>query len=203
MLSASLLVPVALLCVWIGGWFYLCLTAMGFVGVVREWGTMCRWKLLPLLLGFLYALLAFAALLALRRFGSGIVYYVLIVVWSSDIGAYVVGRLLGGRRLAPSISPGKTWSGAVGGLLASIVFGGIWVGFNVSVLAASAVLGIASQLGDLGESALKRSYGVKDSGRLIPGHGGVLDRLDGLMAASIVAGLVLAFEASRGGGVWP
>ena len=80
--------------------------------------------------------------------------------------------------------------------------GALTAGINATVVLIAALLGVASQLGDLGESALKRRYGVKDSGRLIPGHGGMLDRLDGLMAASVVAGLILAFEVSRGGS-WP
>ena len=151
---------------------------------------MCRWRPVPLSLGLVYAAAALASLVLLRLYGASAVFFILVVVWSSDIGAYAVGRLVGGRRLAPSISPGKTWSGAAGGLAASIVLGGFMAGFTVGNLVVAAVLGAVSQLGDLGESALKRRYGVKDSGHLIPGHGGLLDRLDGLMAASVVAGVL-------------
>ena len=125
--------------------------------------------------------------------------FILLVVWCSDIGAYVVGRLVGGRRLAPSISPGKTWSGAAGGLAAAIMGGMIIAGLNLRAGLLAALFGIASQLGDLGESALKRHYKVKDSGRLIPGHGGMLDRLDGLMAASVAAWLVSGLVFVAGG----
>ena len=175
-----------------GGWLYWLMLVAGFVGIAWEWGSMCKWRWVPLLLGLAYAALAFLALARLRVFGTDAIIFILIVVWSSDIGAYAAGRLIGGRRLAPRVSPGKTWSGAVGGLAAAIVLGSMWAGFSVSILIASASLSIASQLGDLGESAVKRVYNVKDSGRLIPGHGGLLDRLDGLMAAAIVAGAWLA-----------
>ncbi len=204
MASAAVLAPLVLLCAWHGGWPFLILLAAALAGLAWEWGSMCRWRAVPLALGLLYAVIAMASLAVLRSlFGAMGVFFILAVVWCSDIGAYGAGRFVGGRRLAPSISPGKTWSGAAGGLLAAMAGGMLTAGINVSVMLVAALLGVASQLGDLGESALKRRYGVKDSGRLIPGHGGMLDRLDGLMAASIVAGLVLAAEVSRGGSVWP
>ena len=195
MLSAAVLAPLALVCVWLGGWTFWLLVLVGFVGVGWEWGTMCRWSAVPLVLGLAYAACTLGSLLLLRASGVRAVLFVFLVVWSSDIGAYAAGRIFGGRRLAPSISPGKTWSGAAGGLVASMMLGGIVAGVSVRVIMASLAVGIASQLGDLGESALKRRYGVKDSGKLIPGHGGLLDRLDGLMAASLVAGALLVLTA--------
>ncbi len=189
MLSAAILAPLALLCVWAGGWPYFVMVLLALAGIGYEWGSMCRWRPTPLLLGLAYAAMAAFSLLLIRSFGARYVYFILLVVWSSDIGAYAFGRLIGGRRLAPSISPGKTWSGAVGGLVTSVVLGGAVAGFSVVSLTWAALLGVASQLGDLGESAVKRRYGVKDSGRLIPGHGGLLDRLDGLMAAAVIAGV--------------
>jgi phosphatidate cytidylyltransferase len=188
-LSAAILAPLALLCVWAGGWPYFVMVLLALAGIGYEWGSMCRWRPTPLLLGLAYAAMAAFSLLLIRSFGARYVYFILLVVWSSDIGAYAFGRLIGGRRLAPSISPGKTWSGAVGGLVTSVVLGGAVAGFSVVSLTWAALLGVASQLGDLGESAVKRRYGVKDSGRLIPGHGGLLDRLDGLMAAAVIAGV--------------
>ena len=189
-----MLAPLVLLCAWHGGWPFLVLLAAALAGLAWEWGTMCRWRVVPFVLGLAYATAAMMSLAVLRSlFGAVGVFFILAVVWCSDIGAYAAGRLVGGRRLAPSISPGKTWSGAAGGLVAAMAGGMLTAGINVSVLLIAAVLGVASQLGDLGESALKRRYGVKDSGRLIPGHGGLLDRLDGLMAAAVVAGL--AFTA--------
>ena len=162
---------------------------------------MCRGRPPPFALGVLYVGFALWSLWQWRDVGGArAVYIILAVVWCSDVGAYVAGRVFGGPRLAPRISPGKTWSGAVGGLAAAIV-GGLAVSGTVTgrVAIIAAVLGVASQLGDLGESALKRAYNVKDSGRMLPGHGGLLDRLDGLLAAATVAGLFLLVAGSRMG----
>lgn len=123
------------------------------------------------------------------------------VVWTTDVAAYFTGRALGGPKLWPAVSPGKTWSGAAGGLIgAALVAGAVAIvglgplstGAAAVVVLASALASVASQAGDLAESALKRSFGVKDSGRLIPGHGGVLDRLDGFLAVLLLAALALA-----------
>jgi phosphatidate cytidylyltransferase len=123
---------------------------------------------------------------AVPALGLDLLLWLLIVVWTTDTAAYLVGRRVGGPRLAPSISPGKTWSGLGGGVvgasLASLIT--TWVlGSERLVQAAGlgAVFAVLAQLGDLAESALKRRAGVKDSGSLIPGHGGVLDRVDGLL----------------------
>ncbi|MEA1833025.1 phosphatidate cytidylyltransferase [Methylobacterium durans] len=129
------------------------------------------------------------------------------VVWSTDIAAYFTGRTLGGPKLMPRISPKKTWSGAIGGLLAAVAAGtGLMALARVygwsslaeapleQVALASAVASILSQAGDLVESGLKRVYGVKDSGRSIPGHGGVMDRLDGFFAVAILVGVYLVLR---------
>ncbi len=195
-ISAVVLIPLVLLCVWLGGWPFDALLAAAFLGVLWEWGSMCRWAGLPLVLGLAYAAASVGSIWWLRSAGWRGVALLLVVVWSSDIGAYVVGRLVGGPRLASAISPGKTWSGACGGLAAAVIAGMSVTGLTVWGGTAAALLGIASQLGDLGESALKRHYGVKDSGRLIPGHGGLLDRIDGLMAAALVCGAVIALGAT-------
>ncbi len=198
-ISAAVLAPLALFCVWFGSSLYTIMLLAGFAGVMWEWGTMCRWRPVPLVLGMLYAAVALGSLWFWRGIdGARAIYILLAIVWCSDIGAYVVGRLVGGPRLAPRVSPGKTWSGAVGGLVAAIIGGAVVSGMvSLQSTALAAVLGIASQLGDLGESALKRAYNVKDSGRLVPGHGGLLDRLDGLMAAAIVAGFVLLVTTAK------
>lgn len=152
--------------------------------------------------GLPYLGLAALALLWLRAdpvAGRANLLFLLLLIWASDIGAYVAGRLIGGPKLAPSISPGKTWSGAAGGLLAAVVVG-LLCAFVLQtpvaplrVACLSGALGIIAQAGDLLESRLKRHFGVKDSGHLIPGHGGLLDRLDAVLAAApVAAGLALA-----------
>lgn len=146
--------------------------------------------------------------------GAGIVLVVLLTVWASDTGAYAAGRRFGGRRLAPSLSPSKTWSGAAGGLAAAALVGvaagafgfglarhaggGVGAGAIVASALGCACLGVSAQLGDLAESAAKRRFRVKDSGRLIPGHGGVLDRIDGLMAAAALAALWMWIARAHG-----
>lgn len=149
-----------------------------------------------------------ASLVGLREGLSGFnnILFLLFIVWSSDIGAYLVGRLAGGPRLAPTISPGKTWSGAIGGLVAAGIAGGIVARAvatptNLHTILLAMLLGLVSQAGDLAESALKRHSGVKDSGALIPGHGGVFDRLDGLLAAATAMALMAAV-AGNGGIFW-
>jgi len=129
------------------------------------------------------------------------------VIWASDISAYLAGRSIGGPKLAPRISPNKTWSGSVGGLLGAISVGvvaAILIGSEVSawqVALVAALLGLATQSGDMFESWIKRRFGVKDSSGLLPGHGGLLDRLDGVLAASPVAALI-ALIGGAGGHLW-
>ena len=132
---------------------------------------------------------AFATLRGNDAAGLAAIAFLFAVVWATDVFAYFVGRAIGGPKLAPAISPGKTWSGAVGGALFGVV-AGVAVAFAVGVahwplLALVSVgLSIASQIGDLFESWVKRRFGAKDSSGLIPGHGGVMDRVDGLVAAA-------------------
>lgn len=121
--------------------------------------------------------------------------FVLLSVIVTDIGAYASGRTIGGPKLWPSVSPNKTWSGLIGGVLAASVAGGLfaWVSGTGSaswLASLGLVLGLVAQGGDLAESALKRHFGVKDSSNLIPGHGGVMDRMDGIVTASVIAAIV-------------
>ena len=195
-LSALIAGPLALVCVWFGGRFCFALILACFAGVLWEWGEMCRWHARPVLFGVGYAACAMFSLWIWREAaGPWAIFFLFAVVWCSDIGGYVVGRTVGGPRLAPRVSPGKTWSGAAGGLLFAVIGGGLVSGsWNGKEVIAAVVLGMAAQLGDLGESAAKRHYQVKDSGRMLPGHGGLLDRVDGLLAAAIVAGVFLALS---------
>lgn len=158
--------------------------------------------------GVLYAVLPASALVVLRadpQWGLFVVLWLLLIVWATDIGAFFAGRWIGGPRLCPPISPKKTWSGAVGGVLAALAvgLGALYVSpFELDVSLGHAVLiaalSVAAQIGDLGESLLKRRFDVKDSSNLIPGHGGVMDRVDGLVAAALVAGLVGIVRADAG-----
>ena len=128
---------------------------------------------------------------------------VFLVVWASDIGGYVAGRGIGGPKLAPRISPNKTWAGAIGGFAVSLAAAALWsfagAGGLLVMLLLAAVLSVVSQLGDLAESAVKRHFGVKDSSHIIPGHGGLLDRLDGYVAAIIFAAILGLLRGGLGG----
>ena len=146
------------------------------------------------------ALLAHAPLLRGGDEGFEWVVFLIVVTFATDTGAFIVGKAVGKRQLAPSVSPGKTWEGAIGGFLAAVVAALVaaWaLGIDVSVpviVALGALMGVVGQAGDLFESKLKRLAGVKESGRLLPGHGGVLDRLD-----SIVFNLALVYYFVIGG----
>lgn len=141
--------------------------------------------------GFLYAGLSGVSLAAIREGGApglAAVLFVFAVVWATDILAYFIGRALKGPKLAPRISPGKTWSGAVGGTVSAVVAGSaltlaIFGRISWWIVVLALLLSVASQIGDLFESFIKRRFGVKDSSHMIPGHGGVMDRVDGLVFA--------------------
>ncbi|HJS87915.1 MAG TPA: phosphatidate cytidylyltransferase [Acetobacteraceae bacterium] len=211
--SALVLVPVALGAIWVGGPFFAGVIAALALGLAYEWMGLCRAGALgsESRLGgvFVIALWA-AALLWLRgdpEAGRANVIGLALVVWGSDIGAYVAGRLIGGPRLAPRVSPSKTWAGAAGGALASAlisVCAAKLLVLEVNVAAAcllGAGFSVIGQAGDLAESAVKRRCGMKDSGRLIPGHGGLLDRLDASLAVAPVAA-VLSLALGRGVVLW-
>lgn len=262
-LSAMVLGPAAVACIWLGEEAFAGMMALAVALLAWEWVHMCgrrvrvlpgmavplavlaagalavtgnvRWALaalgvgfllswwfaqamaealtqpaLRLALGVLYIGLAGIALIELRldgEAGRANVLFLFLVVWASDIGAYVAGRAMGGPKLWPAVSPNKTWSGAAGGLAAAIAIGlGVALAFTpgaslFAVVAVAVLLGVASQAGDLLESAIKRHFHVKDSSRLIPGHGGLLDRLDGVLAAAPVAAL-LSFALGQGRFLW-
>ena len=140
--------------------------------------------------------MAFVILRGESQSGMFLIMWLFVVVWAADICAYFAGRLIGGPKLAPRISPKKTWAGLWGAVAGGVFIGTLAAyaaGMTDLLLAAAlgGLIAIIEQMGDLFESALKRHYGVKDSGRLIPGHGGVLDRVDGLVAATLFLGIVV------------
>ncbi|MGQ0686048.1 phosphatidate cytidylyltransferase [Bradyrhizobium sp.] len=157
--------------------------------------------------GFFYAAAAEVAAILVRLHpdhGFAALFFVLLVVWAADIGGYFAGRGIGGPKLWPKVSPKKTWAGAIGGFAGSLAVAGAFAaagaGKTGPLLALGAVLSVISQLGDLFESAVKRRFGVKDSSHIIPGHGGLMDRLDGFVAA-VVAALILGFLRGGADGV--
>jgi phosphatidate cytidylyltransferase len=144
--------------------------------------------------GVLYIGLPSFALLSLSWVWEILILWVFFVTWATDIFAYFAGRAIGGPKLAPRISPNKTWAGLIGGMAGAAALGwatAIWFEMEPFFLWAGAPLGLVAQLGDLYESWEKRRAGIKDSGSLLPGHGGVLDRLDGLLAIALVTTLLL------------
>ena len=245
-LSALVLIPLALLFTWLGGFPFRVFVAVVAVAMIYEWLTITAGRawgrmhwltagllaavMLLLAAGLILTVVATVVALAAGRFSghdhwppSGILYaglsgislamlrdvdsaglwailFLFAVVWMTDIAAYFVGRTIGGVKLAPRISPGKTWSGAIGGAVGGVA-AGLLVAISADVRLSLAVfaglaflLSVVSQMGDLFESHLKRRYAVKDSSNLIPGHGGVMDRVDGLVAAAVafyVVGMLL------------
>ena len=202
-LSTIALAPPALAAIWFGWPYFDAMVILGGAIALMEWFRVSKTddmtsvgRVVWPISGLLYIGVACAGLLILRadpEQGRGLVVAFFAVIWATDIGAYLVGRAVGGPKLAPTISPKKTWSGAIGGAVCAMV-AGFLTGNAMDLSHSSAVLlGIAgvisvvSQIGDLVESWWKRHFGVKDSGNLIPGHGGILDRIDGVLLASPVA----------------
>ena len=246
-ISAIVMVIIAIAALWIGGWVFTILVIVLAAIGLSEWTGICgatepSWLRIGLIAALVFALaltqisnlvwalalLAGAAALALtvacarRAYGwaaLGIVYvatpsialiafrqegekglliiiFVALIVWATDIAAYFGGRSIGGPKLWPLVSPKKTWSGAVSGLIGAIIVALIFTatagtGNWPAAVGLAILLSVVAQAGDLAESAFKRRFGVKDSGTIIPGHGGVLDRVDGLYVALALA-LLLA-----------
>ncbi|HVU29339.1 MAG TPA: phosphatidate cytidylyltransferase [Sphingomicrobium sp.] len=194
-LTGLILIVAALLVAFQGGYLLALVVAAIATAMFYEWTRLTRrWGAAWYLGGFIYSLLPALALLWIReRAGINLLLWVFIVTWSTDIGAYFAGRALGRRKLAPTISPGKTIEGLLGGIAAATLLGGAFVlatGLGRWLLLFAPVLAVAAQAGDLFESAMKRRAGVKDSGAWLPGHGGVLDRLDGLVPVAVLTAAI-------------
>lgn len=198
-ISGVVLVGIAAAELWFGGWAFALLLLIGGAIVLYEWMALVRkmdggglLRIVLMVLGPLAVGGAIGGLWIVRQeLGFTAALWVFAMVWATDVGAYFAGRSFGGMRLAPTISPSKTWSGLFGGMIAALVVGAtlgdragivgvpLWIGL---------LIGLLAQLGDLGQSWMKRRAGVKDSGKLIPGHGGVFDRVDGLLPVAILLG---------------
>lgn len=189
-ISGAVMAIMVLSALALGGMFFIGLIMLAALQMIREWDSITlNENILWRLMGLVYVAIPCACLLWIRSKPEGalLILTLLLAVWATDIGAYFAGRLIGGPKLAPTISPNKTWAGLGGGMIASALITAIAVSFSpypASIGAAlwiGITLAILGQAGDLFESWLKRRAGVKDSGALIPGHGGLLDRIDGLI----------------------
>ncbi len=200
-----ILIAIALSSAVFGGMAFAIMVALVATVMYVEWSNIVRhWGPVWHIAGFFYCLLPAVALLWIRlqpaanelTSGPFLLVWVFLVVWATDIGAYFVGRAIGGPKLAPSISPNKTISGLAGGVASAALLAGAWASFvNLPslLLWLAAPFAVLAQVGDLFESGLKRRAGVKDSGTWLPGHGGLLDRLDGLVPVAVLtAALMLA-----------
>jgi len=205
--SALVMLAIAGAALWLGGWAWIALVTLVALGVFWEWRSLVRgfegdvvklglWNAL----GLVYIGLAAFMLFWLRDGYGGIMGVVPVIgaVILTDVGAYFAGRTFGGPKIAPKISPSKTWSGLVGGMIGAGLalylgyrfYDGMPQSLAMMAFPVGALLAIVAQAGDFFESWLKRRAGVKDSGKLIPGHGGLFDRVDGLLAVCFVLGLL-------------
>jgi len=201
--SAVVILVVAGGALWAGGWVFKALIVLVGLGVLWEFrGLVSKFESSParhvgwMIFAVFYVGLACVAVVFLQM--RGLFIPVLVAVIATDVGAYFAGRTIGGPKIAPKISPSKTWAGLVGGMVASalainVIAFMFWrPGGTLSslflLIAVGAAIAVIAQSGDFLESWMKRRAGVKDSGSLIPGHGGLFDRLDGLLAASLLVG---------------
>jgi phosphatidate cytidylyltransferase len=180
----------------LGGYYFAVLVAAAATVIFYEWTRIVRgWGPAWYIGGFVYALVAALALLWVRDradHGLALVLWVFIITWATDMGGYFVGRRFGRTKLAPTISPGKTVQGLYGGVAAATILGGAWAlltELNPVLLLLAPLFALAAQGGDLFESGMKRRAGVKDSGNWLPGHGGLFDRLDGLIPVAILTAM--------------
>lgn len=194
--TGMVLIAVALGAAIVGGTMFAVVVAAVATAIFYEWTRIVRgWGAVWYASGFVYALLPALALLWVRErdvHGLFLVVWMFLATWSTDIGAYFVGRRFGRAKLAPSISPNKTIAGLYGGITAAAVVGAGWAlltDLGRPLLLLAPLFAVAAQAGDLFESWMKRKAGVKDSGSWLPGHGGVFDRLDGLMPVAVLTAL--------------
>jgi phosphatidate cytidylyltransferase len=192
-LTGVLLIAAALAAAAVGGTAFAVFVAAIATVMFYEWTRIVRgWSPVWHISGFFYALLPALALLWIRErdaHGLELLIWAFLVTWSTDIGAYFAGRRFGRTKLAPSISPGKTVEGLYGGIAAAGLIGGVWaivMHLGLALLALAPIFALAAQGGDLFESRMKRRAGVKDSAAWLPGHGGMLDRLDGLVPVAVL-----------------
>jgi phosphatidate cytidylyltransferase len=207
-ISSLIMVPLALYAIFYSKNFFIFLSIAIAMMMTVEWLDMTRreenqtkWRAI----GLFYILIPIYSVIKIRMLdNSSILFWMFAVIWATDIFAFFAGRSLGGPKIAPDISPNKTWSGLAGGVIASMLIGLLSsfmfaAGGILFFVTISMFLSLLEQGSDLLESKFKRIFGVKDSGSIIPGHGGVLDRLDGLMlVAPVVLFLITVFPTRFG-----
>jgi phosphatidate cytidylyltransferase len=212
--SAAVLGPIAIAAAYFGGWPFAVFWAAAAAAVLWEWTklvTGAGW----MMAGIGYAGVMYAAPIILRAdaaYGLFVILLLFAIVWTSDVLGYFAGRAFGGPKLLPAVSPKKTWSGAIvgalGAMIVAVLVASLFGAFNRTAIAVIALLlSVVAQLGDLFESWVKRQFGAKDASHLIPGHGGVMDRLDGFWAAALVGCMIGLLRggfdgAARGLLVW-
>ena len=195
--SAAVLIPPVIGAIYMGSPYFEILISIGVIILCWEWYTLCGPRIPWLIAGVFYIGIPSFALIYLRNqepLGFETVLWVFVLVWAADTFAYATGRLCGGPKLAPAISPKKTWSGLIGGISGAGAVGYITAlaldhNSVIPLLLISASIGALSQGGDLVESWIKRHFGKKDAGSIIPGHGGLFDRVDGLLVAALATAL--------------
>ena len=209
-ISALILIPPVIGIVILGSPYFQIMVGIGCIILIREWIKLCNSSFKQTLFGIIYILISCFCLIQLRlidNFGYETVLALFVIVWASDTGAFMVGSFFGGKKLAPHISPNKTWSGFFGGILFATLVGlliALIIKRNTigAIAIMSANIGVISQAGDLLESYVKRLNGKKDTGTLIPGHGGLLDRVDGLLPAATIIWLIGYFLPQKSFLLW-
>jgi len=214
-LSAMVLIPLVLGIIYIGGWIFTSFVILLAVLMLYEWFTITKegsvwWKVLGL---FYVGIACYMLWITRTDYNLGdykTIYWFLLIIWATDTGAYFIGKKFGNKKLAPNISPNKTWAGFWGGIICSLILQVLFILFQMVVTNNEQqlyemkvsigvmfflvpIISIISQMGDLFESWLKRKFDVKDSGNIIPGHGGVLDRLDGVLSVFFIQSISIIF----------
>jgi len=189
-LSAIVLVPIIVKIILMGGYYFDALVAVSCMIMAYEWIRMVGDSKIWLGFGLIYIIFpCYAAIFLEQKLGPMFFLKSITLVWISDIAAYIFGRLIGGPKIIPKVSPNKTWSGSISSLICCAIAGH----FIFGSIQFSLMMAIAAQAGDFFESYLKRKFGVKDSGNLIPGHGGMLDRLDSILFVLIFLFFIYKF----------
>lgn len=204
MLSSLIIIPIVLGAVYAGGMVFTVLVTVCGAAMAFEWLRMIRHrpkddKVLWSIIGAAWILIPILSLYYIENMETGylLVYWLLLVVITTDTAAYAVGTIVGGPKLIPRVSPGKTWSGAIGGIvfasIASVIYGVSIGGVADRMLLLGIIFSVIAQISDLLESAIKRHFGIKDTGAILPGHGGMIDRTDSLVLTAPAVALYMMY----------